>query len=87
MPIYVFTCPEGHITEFLKLKKRERVPKYCTEPVTKIQKKTNQPETFECGLPLTKIIAPTNWRYTRGKNRNWPLTEEVDGAPLSEEGH
>jgi hypothetical protein len=81
MPIYVYHCPVGHRTEFLKLKKDEEEPKVCRHLTTEVQKRTGQPETFECGLPLEKVVAPTNWKYTRGKNVNWPLADPVDPTP------
>ena len=80
MPIYIYECPAGHRTEFLKLKKDEEEPKYCK--VYCYQGGLDG----ECGLPLTKVIAPTNWKYTRGKNPTWPLTDPVeDPRPREDE--
>lgn len=81
LPIYLYECPEGHVLEFLKLKKADIPPDACPASVTKVQKSTGRPETFVCGLPLEKIIAPCSWKYTRGKNLAWPLTESVDPTP------
>ena len=73
MPIFVFDCPEGHETEFLKLSKTEKEPKFCEHTTTRKQKRTGKYETFTCGLPLTKTIGGTSWSYVKGKNINWPL--------------
>ncbi len=67
MPIYIYSCPTGHETEFLKLSSKEPEPKFC-EHIQYYVAHYSGP----CGLPLTKIIAPTNWKYTRGKNISWP---------------
>ena len=85
MPIYCYECPEGHETEFLKLRKKEKEPKFCEHQVTRVQHRTKQAETFECGLPLTKKIVPSNWGYTKGKNPNWPQSPESDPTPLPDE--
>lgn len=77
MPIYLYECSVGHMTEFLKLKRREKEPKFCTHLTIGKQVITKRTEDFPCGLPLKKIIAPTNWKYTKGKNINWPLTDST----------
>ncbi len=74
MPILVYKCPSGHETEFLKLKKREPLPKFCKHPVFHGERMDT------CGLPLKREkVVTTNWQYVRGKNPNWPLTHEEDG--------
>ena len=67
MPIYVYKCSAGHNTEFLKLKKEEEEPKFCEHMVTTIQGRTGDTASFTCGLPLTKQVATSNWKFTRGK--------------------
>lgn len=73
MPIYCYECTAGHETEELILSAQDKEPTYCTHIVTKVQERTGRAETFECGLPLTKIIGGTSFQYKRGKNPNWPL--------------
>ena len=77
MPIYVYECPVGHQVEFLKLSKSDKEPTVCKKLTTKKQRCSGRYETFACGLPLEKVITGTNWRYTRGKNPLWPLTDPV----------
>ena len=67
MPIYTFVCPLGHETDFLKLSKDEADPKFCNHSTYYVEQHSGR-----CGLPVKKIIAPTNWKYTRGKNIAWP---------------
>jgi hypothetical protein len=67
VPIYVYVCPEGHRTEFLKMGKDEKEPTFCNQP-----RYYARHHTGPCGLPLTKIIEGTSWKYTRGKNVKWP---------------
>jgi hypothetical protein len=85
MPIYVYECPVGHSIEFLKLKQDEAEPEVCEQLTNNRQSKTKRVETFKCGLPLTKIIGAANWKYTRGKNVNWPLTDPVNPTPKKDE--
>jgi hypothetical protein len=73
MPIFLYECPEGHETEFIKLKKREASPKFCEHPVYHGRRMDT------CGLPLKKKkFAATNWKFTRGKNPNWPISDPED---------
>lgn len=85
MPIYLYTCVRGHTTEFLKLKKSDKPPEYCTKMVTEVQQATGRPETFECGLPLEKQVAVSNWKYTRGKNPLWPLADTTTPGDFEDE--
>jgi predicted nucleic acid-binding Zn ribbon protein len=73
MPIYVYQCPEGHETEELIRDKRDKEPKFCKHMVTHLQKLSGKYETFECGLPLKKVISPAPMQWVKGKNPNWPL--------------
>ena len=66
MPIYIYSCPVGHTTEFLKLGQEEE-PKFCEQGVNYVGCHSS-----ECGLPLTKEVGVSNWQYTRGKNVAWP---------------
>lgn len=85
MPIYVYKCPLGHTTEFLKLKATEKEPTYCKHLTTRKQL-NGQIETFECGLPLEKQIVPVAWKYTKGKNPLWPPPgPPSDPTPLPDE--
>ena len=81
MPIYIYICPEGHETEFLKLKAAEEEPEFCGHIVAREQHRSGAVESFPCGLPLEKQVAQSTWRWTRGKNPSWPLTEPVDPTP------
>ena len=67
MPIYLYECPMEHETEFLKLSSSEKEPKFCEQSVNYVGCHSSQ-----CGLPLTKKVATTNWQYTKGKNVAWP---------------
>ncbi len=87
MPIYIYLCPEDHETEFFKYRKDEEEPTTCEVLVTREQERTGALETFACGLPLKKKIGGSSWKYARGKNPNWPLTEHnpADDVPRGED--
>ncbi len=70
MPIYLFECAEGHQVEFFKLQSSEKEPKRCKK----------------CKKKLIKVVGRTSWKYTRGKNKSWPLTDPViDDKPSGKE--
>ena len=68
MPIFVYECPEGHKTEFLKLKEDDEEPQFCEHIVYITAHYTDY-----CGLPLTKTVPGASLQWKRGKNPNWPL--------------
>jgi hypothetical protein len=56
MPIFEYTCPKGHKTEFLKLG-QDKEPDTCQHACTTKQTRTGRYETFTCGLPLEKQVS------------------------------
>jgi predicted nucleic acid-binding Zn ribbon protein len=63
VPIFIYSCVNGHEVEFLKLSKDEPEPKRCKV----------------CRKKLEKQIGGTSWQWTRGKNKNWPIHNKGDG--------
>ena len=47
MPVYIYSCPNGHEVEFYKHTKTEKEPKRCPE----------------CRKKLEKIQGVTNWSF------------------------